>query len=82
MATIPLTAAHREDFVILLVLVDTEDSMEEVAAKVAAHTVGIRVPAKPAPLQVFWQGKPLPPTAKVAEVGIQPMDFVEVAYAE
>lgn len=82
MAAIPLTAAHRDDFVVLLILADTEDTVETLAQKVAAHTVGIRVMPKSAPLRVLWKGQVLPPEKRLCDCGLAPMDFVEVFYAE
>lgn len=82
MATIPLQAAFRGDFVVLLVPVEDTDTMRMVAEKVAHHVIGRRLPERDAPLVVHHQGKQLSPTALMAESGIGPMDFVEVAYAE
>ena len=45
MATVPLQAAFRRDFVTLLVLVDDADTMDVVAHKVAYHVINRRMPA-------------------------------------
>ena len=44
MALFPITGRFVGDFVPHLVAVDTDDTMDEVAEKVAAHTVGHRLP--------------------------------------
>ncbi|ADG06757.1 toluene-4-monooxygenase system B family protein [Kyrpidia tusciae] len=82
MAVVPLTAAHREDFVVLLVPVEETDTMAQVAEKVAVHTVGVRVAPRPVPLRVRCKGQVQPDHVTVAQVGLGPMDFVEVFYDE
>ncbi|HSV78527.1 MAG TPA: toluene-4-monooxygenase system B family protein [Ramlibacter sp.] len=44
MALFPLYGVFAGDFVPHLVAVDTEDTMDQVAAKIAVHSVGRRVP--------------------------------------
>lgn len=80
MALLPLTAAHRDDFVVLLVPVEDTDTMSQVAEKVAAHTVGVRVAPREAPLRVRCRGQVQPDDLTVAQVGLRPLDFVEVFY--
>ncbi len=82
MALVPLTAAFRDDFVVILVPVEDTDTVAQVAEKVAAHAIGIRVPPRDAPMEVVHNGKVLPPDVTVAQAGIGPMDFVEVRYAD
>jgi toluene monooxygenase system protein B len=82
MAILPITAAHRDDFVVLVVPVEDTDTMAQVAEKVAAHTVGIRVAPREAPLKVLFKGQVQPDHATVTEAGIGLMDFVEVFYDE
>ncbi|SFJ02189.1 toluene-4-monooxygenase system B family protein [Thermoflavimicrobium dichotomicum] len=82
MAMLPITAAHREDFVVLVVPIDDTDTMAQVAEKVAAHTVGVRVAPREAPLKVMYKGQVQPDHVTVGEVGIGLMDFVEVFYDE
>ena len=81
MAPLPVQAAVRGDFVVLLVLVDTEDTMDQVAEKVAHHVIGRRVAPQPKPLRVRYEGRDLEPDTTVQEAGIGPMKFVEVYYA-
>lgn len=80
MALVPLQAAFRGDFVVLLVPVDDNDTMEVVAQKVAYHVLQRRLPPQEAPLRVRYGDQVLPPTTTVREAGLQPMDFVEVFY--
>jgi toluene monooxygenase system protein B len=82
MALIPLTAAFRGDFVVQLIPVEDTDTMEEVAEKVAAHAVDLRVAPKRMPMEVVFKEKILSPEDTVKGVGIGPMDFVEVRYAD
>ncbi len=80
MATVPLQAAFRRDFVTLLVLVDDEDTMEVVAQKVAYHVIHRRLPPQDAPMRVQYNDRVLPPDQTVSQAGILPMSFVEVFY--
>ena len=47
MALFPLTSSFEGDFVLQLVAVDSENTMDEVAAAAAVHSVGRRVRARP-----------------------------------
>ncbi len=80
MATVPLQAAFRRDFVTLLVLVDDEDTMEVVAQKVAYHVIRRRLPPQDAPMRVQYNNRILAPEQTVSQAGILPMSFVEVFY--
>lgn len=80
MAMVPLQASFRGDFVVQLVPVDDGDDMNAVAAAIAHHAVGLRVPVKEAPMRVYHNGKELPADMKVSEAGIEPMDYVEAGY--
>jgi toluene monooxygenase system protein B len=80
MATVPLYAVFRSDFVMLLVLVDDEDTMEVVAQKVAYHVIRRRLPPRDAPMRVQYNRRVLQPDQTVSQAGILPMSFVEVFY--
>ena len=80
MATVPLQAAFRRDFVTLLVFVDDEDTMDVVAQKVAQHVIDRRLPARNARMRVRYNQQVLSPDQTVAQAGIPPMSFVEVFY--
>jgi toluene monooxygenase system protein B len=80
MATVPLQAVFRGDFVALLVSVDDRDTMDLVAQKVAYHVIHRRLPPQDAPLRVQYDGSVLPRDQTVAQAGMSPMSFVEVFY--
>jgi len=80
MATVPLHAAFRRDFVTLLILVDDEDTMDVVAQKVARHVINRRLPARNARMRVRYNHQVLSPDQTVAQAGILPLTFVEVFY--
>lgn len=83
MAQFPLCAAFEGDFVLQLVAVDTENTMDEVAAAAAYHTVGRRIADRPGSIlrvrkpgeQVFF-----PRTLKVSESGLLPTECVEIIW--
>jgi toluene monooxygenase system protein B len=81
MALFPAQAVFEGDFVVLLVPVDDEQPMTEVAAAVAHHVVGKRVPAQDRPLQVSYNGKVLADDATLSGEGIAPLEVLRVAYA-
>ena len=80
MALFPLTSNFQEDFVLQLVAIDTDNSMDELAAAAAVHSVGRRVKARPGILRVRRQGsnEPFPRDLKVGEAGLRPMECVEI----
>jgi toluene monooxygenase system protein B len=80
MATVPLQAAFRGDFVTLLVLVDDEDTMDVVAHKVAHHVINWRLPPESLRMRVRYNQQILSPDETVAQAGILAMSFVEVFY--
>jgi toluene monooxygenase system protein B len=77
---VPLQAAFRGDFSLLLVPVDDCDTMDVVAQKVAYHVIDRRLPPQDAPLRVQYNGLVLPADQTVAQAAMQPMSFVEVFY--
>jgi toluene monooxygenase system protein B len=80
MATIPLNAVFRNDFVTLLVFVDDQDTMEVVAQKVAYHVIRRRLPPQDAPMRVQYNDQVLLPDQTVSQAGIVPLSLVEVFY--
>ncbi len=79
---VPINALFGADFVTLLVLVTTADTMDVVAQKVAAHVVGKRVAPRDADMAVYYRDKLVPKELTVAEAGIKPQAFVFVDYVE
>jgi toluene monooxygenase system protein B len=80
MAIVPLQAAFRGDFTVLLVPVDDEDTMDVVAQKVAGHVIHRRLPPQDATMRVQYNDRVLPSEQTVAQAGLSPMSFVEVFY--
>ncbi|HVR64432.1 MAG TPA: toluene-4-monooxygenase system B family protein [Polyangia bacterium] len=79
---IPLNALFGTDFVSLLVVVLSTDTMAEVSAKVAANVVGKRVAPRQAEMAVYYKDERVPAAQTVAEAGIGPMQFVFVDYVD
>jgi toluene monooxygenase system protein B len=82
-ALFPLVSNFEGDFVLQLVPVDDGDTMDVVAEKAAAHSVGRRVKAQPGrAMRVRLQGaaEPFSPSVTVAQAGLAPMDCVEVYF--
>lgn len=83
MALFPLTSNFEGDFVLQLVAVDSENTMDEVAAAAAVHSVGRRVKARPGcTMRVRRQGGDafLPRTMKVSESGLKPTETIEIIW--
>jgi len=83
MALFPLSSNFEGDFMLQLLPVDTENTMDEVAAAAAYHTVGRRVKNRPGQiLRVRKQGSEefLPRTMKVSEAGFKPTEAVEIIW--
>ena len=79
---VPINAKFDDDFVTQLVVVLDTDTMREVAAKVAHHVVGKRLPARDADMVVRYQGHILSADLTVAEAGIAPLQNVYVGWIE
>jgi toluene monooxygenase system protein B len=77
---VPINAMFQDDFVTQLAVVLDTDTMDEVAAKVAHHVVGRRQPDRGLPMVVRYQGKVVPATTTVADVGFGPMHNVYVEW--
>jgi toluene monooxygenase system protein B len=80
MALVPLQTIFSGDFVVQLVPVDDQDTMDMVAQKVAYHVVGRRLPPGHGEMRVRFRGQTLPRDQTVAGAGIGPMDVIEVGY--
>lgn len=82
MAMFPLASNFEGDFLLQLLAVDSENTMDEVAAAAAVHSVGRRVRARPGHiLRVRRQGGDfIPRTMKVSEAGLKPTETVEIIW--
>ncbi len=85
MALFPVISNFQYDFVLQLVPVDTENTMDEVAAAAAHHSVGRRVAPQPGKvIRVRRQGMPdfYPREAKLRETDIKPMESLEFIFCD
>lgn len=85
MALFPVISNFQHDFVLQLVPVDTDNTMDEVAAAAAHHSVGRRVAAQPDKIvRVRRQGAAefFPRQARLHETDIQPMETLEFIFCD
>ena len=85
MALFPVISNFERDFVLLLVPVDTENTMDEVAAMAAHHSIGRRVAPQPNKvIRVRRQGSTefFPRGTRLSETGIKPMETLEFIFAD
>jgi toluene monooxygenase system protein B len=82
MALFPIYGRFVGDFVPHLVAVDTEDTMDAVAEKVAGHSVGRRlpVPVEPTGYDVFLDGQLVPPTTRLKDLNVAPLQWLDVTF--
>jgi hypothetical protein len=79
---IPINALFGSDFVTLLVVVLSTDTMADVGRKVAANVVGKRIAPRRADMAVYYRDELVPRDWTVAQAGIAPMQFVLVDYVD
>jgi toluene monooxygenase system protein B len=85
MALFPLISNFQYDFVLQLLPVDTDNTMDEVAAAAAYHSVGRRVAPQPDKVvRVRRQGATdfFPRSAKLCETDIKPMESLEFIFCD
>lgn len=85
MAMFPIISNFQYDFVLQLVAVDTDNTMDEVAAAAAHHSVGRRVAPQPGKVvRVRRQGDEdfFPRQSRLAETGIEPMQTLEFMFCD
>ncbi len=85
MALFPVISNFQYDFVLLLVPVDTENTMDEVAAAAAHHSVGRRVAPRPNKVvRVRRQGSEafFPREARLKDTDIKPMECLEFIFTD
>lgn len=85
MALFPISSNFDGDFVLKLVPVDTDNTMDEVAAAAAEHSVGIHVPNQTGKvIRARKQGaaEPFPREMTIADSGLEPTDTVEFYFSE
>ncbi len=85
MALFPVISNFQYDFVLQLVAVDTENTIDEVAAAAAHHSVGRRVAPRPGKvIRVRRQGGEdfYPRDARLGETDIKPMESLEFIFCD
>ena len=85
MALFPVISNFQYDFVLLLVPVDTENTMDEVAAAAAHHSVGRRVAPRPGKVvRVRRQGSAdfFPRDRRLRETDIKPLECLEFIFTD
>ena len=82
MTTIPIYGRFVGDFAAHMVAVDTEDTIDEVAGKIAAHAVGRRLPARPAAkgFDVSSGGRILTGTSHLKDIAPRPLQWLDVKW--
>ena len=85
MALFPLNSNFQGDFVIQLLPVDTENTMDEIAAAAAHHSVGRRVrpqPDKVMRVRRHGSDEIFPRDMKLHESGLAPTETIDVIFAD
>ena len=85
MALFPIHSNFQGDFVIQLVPVDSDDTMDQVAQKCAYHSVARRVAPQPDKIMRVRKHRSLelyPRTMKVCDSDIEPTAVVDVVFAD
>lgn len=82
MALLPIYGRFVGDFTAHLVAVDTDDTIDQVAAKIAAHAVGRRLPRQPGAkgFEVLADGRTLSPTARLKDLAPRPLQWLDVRW--
>lgn len=85
MALFPIHSNFERDFVIQLVPVDTDDTMDQVAEKCAYHSINRRVkeqPSKTLRVRHHENGTIFPREMKVSEAGLRPTETLDILFME
>jgi len=83
MALFPLSSNFQGDFVFQLLPVDTENTMDEVAAAAAEHSVNRRVAPQPGKIMRVRRhsnGEMFPRDMKVQDAGLMPTETIDVIF--
>lgn len=82
MSAFPIHAALEKDFLVQLIVVDVNDSMDQVAEKVAYHCINRRVKPREGVMRVrrHQTTELFPRTMTVAESGLKPTEVVDVIF--
>lgn len=85
MADFPIMSNFERDFVIQVVLVDTEDTMDQVAAKCAYHSINRRVHPQPeSVLRVrrHEDGKLFPRNMTVSDAELRATETLDIIFMD
>ena len=84
MALFPVSSNFEEDFVLQLVPVDTENTMDEVAAACAVHSVNRRVRPRNGVLRVrrHTTGEVFPRDMQLKDAGLMPSETIDIIYED
>ncbi|WP_218313212.1 toluene-4-monooxygenase system hydroxylase subunit gamma TmoB [Alteromonas antoniana] len=82
MSAFPIHAALEKDFLVQLIVVDANDSMDQVAEKVAYHCVNRRVKPRKGVMRVrrHRASELFPREMTVAESGLKPTEVIDVVF--
>jgi hypothetical protein len=82
MASLPIYGRFVGDFTAHLVAVDTDDTIDQVAAKIAAHAVGRRLPAQPGAkgFEVLADNRILAPESRLKDLPPRPLQWLDVRW--
>jgi len=85
MALFPLSSNFEGDFVLQLLPVDTENTMDEVAAAAAEHSVNRRVlpqPDKVLRVRRHGTNEMIPRDTKVKDAGFKPSETIDIIFSD
>ncbi len=83
MAALPLALLFEGDFVVKLLVVESEDTMDGVAEKARDFTIGVHIadqPGKTIRVRTEGSDQPFPREVTVADSGLEPMDGVNLYF--
>jgi hypothetical protein len=82
MAIIAVYGRFVGDFTAHLVAVDTEDTIDQVATKIAAHSIGRRLPEQldATGFEVLSEGRTLAPAARLRDFSPRPLQWLDVRW--
>lgn len=80
MALFPITGYYQGDFIPHLIAADTDDTMDQVAARIARHTLDRRLPKPPegTAYDVVVDERTIAPDATLGSLGLEPLHWVDV----
>jgi Toluene-4-monooxygenase system protein B (TmoB) len=78
---LPIYGRFVGDFTAHLVAVDNDDTVGDVAAKIAVHSIHRRLPAESArSYEVLIDGRVIPAAVQVGHLPLQPLQWIDVRW--